>query len=330
MKKVFILVSFLMVAGVITKAVQWHSKAPRRPSRDNFTLIRDIPSPEINLIALGDMGTGGPEQRLVGQWMEAVCQDFGVDGVIFLGDNIYPHGVSSVDDPQWPGKVLVPYDLPCLRDVPRYPVLGNHDYEGNPQAQIDMDRRIPIWTFPNRFYSVELSPFLSFTGIDSVVLDFCFSPELCTIDFLQQQIGLFKDRIHLVAGHHPIKTSSSRGPTHKGGARGKVLGWLLCNEGAIYLSGHAHHLEYRYDPSCDQHMIVAGAGGADIYDGVKEPEVDFFSSTLGFAFLRINADRMVVSFYTGKRKKAYSKVLNLCKDRLERDRKMANSAPVIN
>ena len=310
------LFSLLLIAGV-GKTVEWYSKAPRRAARQQLTLTRDLPRPEINLIALGDMGTGGADQKRVAQWMEAVCSDHGVDGVIFLGDNIYPHGVSSVDDPQWPGKALVPYDLPCLRNVPRYPILGNHDYEGNPQAQIDMDSHHPVWTFPNRFYSVVFAPFLGFTGIDSVVLDFCFSPALCSIDFLLKQLQQFKNRIHLVAGHHPIKTSSNRGPTHRGGIRGAVIGKLLCNKGVIYLSGHAHHLEYRYDPDCDQHMITAGGGGAAIYDGEKQPQVDFFSPSLGFVFLKVRSDQVTVSFYTGHRKEAFSKVISQTNARLE-------------
>ena len=59
-------------------------------------------------------------------------RDKPLDAIILPGDNIYPCGVKSVDDPRW--SVLQPLiDL----GLPLFPVLGNHDYCGSPDAQID-------------------------------------------------------------------------------------------------------------------------------------------------------------------------------------------------
>src|SRR5438045_632011 len=53
-----------------------------------------------------------------------------IDGILLVGDNFYPCGVSGVSDPQW-SKITEHFGPAHL---PIYPVLGNHDY-GDPQAR---------------------------------------------------------------------------------------------------------------------------------------------------------------------------------------------------
>ena len=66
----------------------------------------------------------------------------GQDAIYFItGDNVYPCGVKSANDPKW--SVVRP--LSAL-GVPLYPVLGNHDYCGNPDAQIGAP--LPNWNLP--------------------------------------------------------------------------------------------------------------------------------------------------------------------------------------
>lgn len=57
--------------------------------------------------------------------------------VVALGDNFYDDGVSSSNDTLWLNlwKYVYLLDYPDLY-IPWYPVLGNHDWNGNPQAQV--------------------------------------------------------------------------------------------------------------------------------------------------------------------------------------------------
>ena len=50
-------------------------------------------------------------------------------------DNFYNSGVTSVSDPQWLESWRTPYNHSSLQ-LPWYACLGNHDYIGNPQAQV--------------------------------------------------------------------------------------------------------------------------------------------------------------------------------------------------
>src|SRR5262249_36185180 len=62
---------------------------------------RDPARPVVTFVALGDMGQGSPAQHAVAEAMYHVCARDGCDFVLGLGDNIYPHGVRAVDDPQF-------------------------------------------------------------------------------------------------------------------------------------------------------------------------------------------------------------------------------------
>lgn len=71
-----------------------------------------------------------------------------------LGDNFYPSGVTSVDDPKWQTNWKDLFlDCPELR-VPWQAVLGNHDYVGSDWAQIDFTtsdlNTDGLWQMPDR------------------------------------------------------------------------------------------------------------------------------------------------------------------------------------
>jgi len=70
---------------------------------------RDPDRAAVTFVALGDMGTGGSAQTQVAHAMYSVCQRDGCDFVLGLGDNIYPHSVQSVRDPQFQDKFEQPY-----------------------------------------------------------------------------------------------------------------------------------------------------------------------------------------------------------------------------
>jgi tartrate-resistant acid phosphatase type 5 len=97
-----------------------------------------------------------------------------------LGDNFYPVGVWTVDDEQFESvwsSVFLKHE--SLR-VPWNMILGNHDYMGNPDAQIAYtysDRNpYKCWQLPDRNYTFEVdvgssesaAPFkIGFFGFDS-------------------------------------------------------------------------------------------------------------------------------------------------------------------
>ncbi|MBR9977684.1 MAG: metallophosphoesterase, partial [Bacteroidetes bacterium] len=109
----------------------------------------------VSLLVIGDGGTGGRGAMRVGEAMAAQHITQPVQAVVSTGDNIYNSGVKSVDDPQWQSKFERVYPADNL-PVPFWAVLGNHDYRGNPDAQVAYTRhRLPDgsvsrWRMPGR------------------------------------------------------------------------------------------------------------------------------------------------------------------------------------
>src|SRR5690349_21656897 len=79
----------------------------------------------VRLLALGDAGKGNEGQRRVAVGAARACAARGCDLAVLLGDNLYPRGMESSDDPRISERTVEMYaDL----GVPLYLVLGNHDY----------------------------------------------------------------------------------------------------------------------------------------------------------------------------------------------------------
>src|SRR5690349_6730201 len=49
----------------------------------------------------GDMGTAGRGQKAIAAAMAGRAREAGLDLLLTTGDNFYPAGVESVDDPMW-------------------------------------------------------------------------------------------------------------------------------------------------------------------------------------------------------------------------------------
>jgi len=96
----------------------------------------------LRLAVAGDTGEGS---EVLAKAISRVHAKAPFDAILLTGDNFYPCGVTSVDDPRWS---LV---RPLTRiGVPIFPVLGNHDFCGKavPEAQTHATGIIPRWRFP--------------------------------------------------------------------------------------------------------------------------------------------------------------------------------------
>ena len=162
----------------------------------------------FRFFALGDTGTGDKSQIAVAQEMEKRCQKLnGIDGILLLGDQFYPTGVTSVEDPQWQDKINKPYNKPCLSRSPIIPTLGNHDYKGNVQAQIHYSAMSSQWFMPYRFYRIDFGQYLRLIIFDSYFPDFCFLSNTCSIDFLRNQLAHANDKWTIVTAHYPLASA---------------------------------------------------------------------------------------------------------------------------
>ena len=112
---------------------------------------------------LGDVGHFNKHTLNILNSIENNSNDF----IFLLGDNFYPYGITSIMDERVKRiSEIFPKELTIL------PILGNHDYLGNPYHQLKLN--LKNWNFPNFFHKKTIFNF-DFFFIDSVILQPNFS-----------------------------------------------------------------------------------------------------------------------------------------------------------
>ncbi len=128
--------SIAVILVIIGFTLGW--KLSQRSSTPKVILAPATQGSElVRFLAVGRQGYGTPSTRKLSAAMERAAARSTTYFAILGGDNFHPHGVESVNDSQWKTKFENQYNGAHLRGMPFYAVLGNHDYEGNPQPEID-------------------------------------------------------------------------------------------------------------------------------------------------------------------------------------------------
>lgn len=272
----------------------------------------------LRFIVAGDAGTGDPHLH---HGVTALARQMPIDGILLVGDNVYPCGVTAVDDPQW-HKVTKNF---ADAGVPIYPVLGNHDYGdpdgdercngASPAAQVRATGRVPRWTFPARHYTLE-SPLASIVLFDSepVAADFrepFLGSETARREaaWLDAALGGAHGTWRIVAGHHPVYSSGAHF-----GSRGQkrmlatILPILERQKVDLYISGHDHDAELVGGTAERPFYLIAGNGAHSdaIHRRTRagEPKTIFPTTfppkpLVGFTLLEIAPRSLSITFYDG-------------------------------
>jgi tartrate-resistant acid phosphatase type 5 len=278
----------------------------------------------LHFMALGDWGRNGEYDQLevakqMGQWGAEHPNNF----VISVGDNFYPKGVASETDPLWHysfENIYTAHSLQC----DWYPVLGNHDYHTDPDAQIKYSKISRRWDMPARYYSKEVG-----LGKDkdkeikSDVKDKTKAKVLFVMmdtdpflhedkaDYVSKQMEWLNKTLadasadvkwKIVIGHHPYYTVGPRITNSDTLTMRKALAKTFEDHKVdIYLSGHEHSLQHLKTEGFT-HQIISGAGSelTPVTSGVAYSR--FQASEHGFMYFSIDEKRLNVKAvnYAGK------------------------------
>lgn len=254
---------------------------------------------------VGDTGMGNQAQLDVAQAMEAECVKSGSPrGLMLLGDNIYQRGIDSPDSEEMKTKFELPYSSPCLSQVPVYPVLGNHDHKGNPEAQVAYSQRNPRWHMPGRMYSVRFGNVVEFFAIDTNFLDLLIPTPDGYRGHISRALRTSPAKWKLALGHHPHESGCSDRPYREDPIRGYATENLLCGHADAYVGGHMHFMERVDEPdSCLRHSFIAGSGGAPLraFDQPQCKErTKFAASQHGFLKLTARSSQLTWEFIDTK------------------------------
>jgi hypothetical protein len=262
------------------------------------------PVTDLRFFALGDAGTGGPEQFAVGRAIADKCRADRCDFGLLLGDNFYPDGVVSADDGQWRSKFEEPYADLLAAGVPFYAALGNHDYaDGADLArgahQVAHARADVRFRMPAAQYSFSQGPG-RFVALDTQML-------LSREESRGEQERLIAEasahsgggpRPWLVAfGHHPYLSNGTNGNAPPRLAR--FLEDVVCPHADLYLAGHDHNLQVLTSPACGALLVVAGGGGYATYPVAGGQPALFQMQTLGFAYVTLSTQMLRVEMLDG-------------------------------
>jgi tartrate-resistant acid phosphatase type 5 len=274
----------------------------------------------VRFVAIGDTGKGNTGQNAVGAAIGTVCAARGCDFAVMLGDNFYPSGVSSTNDPLWQSAFVTPY---APANIPFYAVLGNHDYGGDgagyevskADIQVAYSQVNPKWRMPALHYRFTqghaeffaLDTNRTFWGNDT-------QTRADMTSWINGSTATWK----IALGHHPYR---SNGPHGNAGDYDRrcttVLGQevcasppgfvdgrhvksfmesIVCGRADVYLAGHDHSAQWLV-PTCNgTQLLVSGAGASATTVDMKNP-VHFQTTDLGFFYIELNARTFTATYY---------------------------------
>ncbi|KAL4424678.1 hypothetical protein ABPG77_004485 [Micractinium sp. CCAP 211/92] len=273
----------------------------------------------VDFFAVGDWGRqGGQNQTQVAELMGRVAEAKPPQFVVSVGDNFYPHGLSSTQDALFNQSFMSVYMAPGLA-VPWHAVLGNHDYcdsapahtASSPiyQLNISLANRDSRWhcerayteTFAGgsvQIFFIDTSPFIQrytkekWAQCTGGILQQSWQAQLLE---LERRLNASTAEWKLAVGHHPGYSSGEHGNNTE------IIQYLepLFQRYGVqaYLSGHDHNLE---------HIRLAGysaiitGGGSKTQRGLasKVEGSDYFWPYSGFVAVSVQPEEMTVEFYT--------------------------------
>ncbi|MDZ7638831.1 MAG: metallophosphoesterase [Bryobacterales bacterium] len=249
------------------------------------------PNTMVRVLVLGDFGQGSGGQRDVARAIANVHAAEPFDFGVTVGDNFYERGVSSVADAKWHSRWEEPYGN---LGFPIYPTLGNHDYYGDVQAQLDYESPSNTWRFPARQYVLR-SELVDLVAIDTM------DPRAQQYGWLNKILAESKAHWKIVYGHHPIFSAGYHGDNE---LLETALLPLLRGRAAIYLAGHDHDLQH-FKPIEGTHFVISGGGGARLRQLRPDPRTLFAQTMYGFTRLEIDEARIHLEMFDRNGKRVY-------------------------
>ncbi len=303
---------FVRTLFVATQAATIGTLLPRN------LFATETPNDNLNFLVFGDWGRQGTKDQLdVAAQMGIAAQTVKAKFIISVGDNFYENGVTSINDPQWQSSFEKVYTAPALQ-VPWWVVLGNHDYHGNCEAQIDYHQINPRWNMPARYYTrteridektlvdffyIDTTPMAQISDDKKVALDTTNAQKLVQqIAWLDNELAASTAPWKIVVGHHPVYSGGVHGDTAY--VIEHVLPLLEKYKVQAYFNGHDHDLQHLQAGKVN---LFCSGGGSKPRDFVLPTSHSKFGrGTGGFIAATLNTEVLEVRMINDKGKQLYA------------------------
>ena len=293
---VFAMMSFTPVKE--TKYVSNESAVPARKYEN-----------ALNFFIISDWGwSGEKDQQAVADGMAKQAEQINPQFIVSCGDNFQIAGVTSTTDPLWKTNFENVYTQKSLQ-VDWFPVLGNHDYKGSTQAQIDYSKISPRWKLEDHYYTfvrkINDSISARFIFLDTPPLveqyhtkagypDVAVQDTAKQIQWLKDVLANSKEQWNIVFGHHPVYSASKTHGNTPDMIR-KVKPLLEMYNAQFYFCGHDHDFQHLHEKGKKVDYVVTGTGGEPRPSTMNELSL-FSNSTAGFSEVTFHADSIRVVF----------------------------------
>jgi acid phosphatase len=248
-----------------------------------------------SFVFVSDSGQGDKNQKRTAQGIEKYCQSGSCQFLASMGDN-FDSGVKSVDDVQFKTRFE---DVYKNLDFPFYMALGNHDYRGNIQAEIDYTDRSQKWKMPARYYSYSSSD-ASFFVLDTNNLDDA------QLQWLDDGLAAQDKTWKIVYGHHPVYSNGLlHGDTKE--LINKLLPIMQRHQVNFYLSGHDHDKEVI--SRSGMMFVVCGTGSQTRFFLRSTRSSLFAKASLGFCAMELSSQQAKLTILDDAAQVEYSTVI---------------------
>ena len=264
----------------------------------------------FNFIIVSDWGWNGyKHQQEVADQMAKTADSVHVKFIASCGDNFQISGIASTQDPLWMTNFENVYKGLSLQ-AEWFPVLGNHDYHGSPQAEIDYSKISRRWRLTDHYYTFakkindSVSARFIFLDTPPLVAEYHNKPDeypeiakqdtAKEIKWLKDVLVNSKEQWIMVFGHHPVfSASKTHGNTKEMIARVKPL--LEKYHAQFYFCGHDHDFQHLREKGRNVEYIVTGPGGEPRPSSTNELSV-FSHSEPGFSVVSLKGDSASICF----------------------------------
>jgi tartrate-resistant acid phosphatase type 5 len=255
--------------------------------------------------------------------MGKIGKQLDVNFIISTGDNFYDSGLEDVHDKLFTKSFSDIYQAPSLQRM-WYAVLGNHDYRGNPEAQVDKyltsrdsrwfcdytwSLRVDLGRFCNdmsssvEFFFIDTNPFEEdywtpnsehYKWTRKTPRNLVLANQLKNLtEALEASTATWK----LVVGHHTMFSYGPHGNTPE--LVEKILPILKANKVDMYINGHDHTLQHIKRADSDIHFVTSG-GGSKAWKGEFDafrPDAQLFYDGQGFTSISVTPTALLVNYY---------------------------------
>lgn len=242
----------------------------------------------LRVLAFGDFGTGGPEQRQVAAAMLQYHKQHAFDFGITLGDNFYPIGMASPQDLRWQSQWEALYGPMKIRF---YPSFGNHDWSSpdSPAAELSYHSKADDWIMPSSYYTYTAGPAQFFaidTGTEGAM-------SLAQLQWLKAELDKSRTRWKIVYGHHCPYFARGAG---EDSLLAEELMPILKGRADVYIAGHFHSLQHLKPIDGVNFYISAGGGRTLVPVDATSPQALFAKSVYGFSVIEIDDHSFMLKF----------------------------------